>query len=153
MKIHKVTEAVAWVTQTSGRTQVEASFKFGVSQGAISNKRREEEFAKINCEKIPDKVKMARAYLDANPLGTWRGVAIHCGTDEPGAKQLCIVVMANMAREIYPLQNVAHRVDTTSAQQQGVERGRQLAKQECAQLARLVGGEHGESIAQAIEAL
>jgi hypothetical protein len=138
MKIHKTCEAVAWMRNNPKATQKEAAEHFGITQAAVSARYTMESMARHACIGRDMDISAAKQYLTSDPHGTWRGVATQCGIGEELARQVCVVAMSEAAGEKYAV--VA-------------ESERTKALREAASMARLIGGEAGEQIAQAIESL
>jgi S1-C subfamily serine protease len=156
-KISRSTEAIAWMTAKLGRTQLDASAKFGISQGAISSTKAREDHAILFCEKFPDLVDRVLKVLDVNPQQAPRGVAYKLGVPEPDARLVLLGLNIRAVRSEAQFRESAANMDANDDIKVGARHGYDCGRRDglaaAAKIAEMVGGEYGAAIAAAIRSV
>jgi hypothetical protein len=145
--------AVAWAYGKPGRTQVMAADKFGLSQSAISTEKSKQERAIDYCKENGSKVERVGQFLINHPDAIDAGwVAKHTNMDTQDAARILYAFKVNDMR-VEAGVNAQHTV--IDPLQTAIDRkvGALDMRAKCARLMRAIAGEHGEAMAQAIEAL
>jgi len=161
-KLSASSRASAWLAADKTRTQSDAARKFGITQGAISSTKAREDHAIATCIEMPELVAKVSEILHKNPLQTHKGIATFTGCDEGTARIILLGIQAQKARaDVMYDDSGANMGDVTDDMAAGsrygydcgFEHGVKKRTEDAAQLMRMIGGEHGEAMAQAIEAL
>lgn len=150
------TDAIAWMMARRGRTQTDASDKFGISQGAISSTKSREDRAILLCERIPEVTEKAYQILKDDPTRTARSVAYKLGLSDVDARALVLGIHAKTVRETAVfresdanMSDVPPGLEAASrfGYDAGKREGRLNALEDAAFVAEAVGGEYGAAIA------
>lgn len=160
-KISRSTEAIAWMLAKRGRTQLDASAKFGISQGAVSSTKAREDHAILVCEKSPAMVEKVYRVLDENPEQTYRGVAYKLGIEETEARSIMLGLRVKRIRDEVRFRESDANMDVNEetatglrySYATGLTDGARNMRETCAKMAEVVGGEHGAAIAVAIRSV
>ena len=158
MKISQSSKAVAWLLALPGRSQIEAADRFNLTQGSISSTMANEKAAVAKFQALPFSTQVqVREYLKGNPTRTHRGVGNMLNIDHHLAKMYTKAVFALDAREEERYAASGAKMDdvteeTSASSRYGYACGYNQAVQDCAAIARVVGGPYAEQLAIAIEA-
>jgi hypothetical protein len=152
------TQAIAWMLAKRGRTQNDASDKFGISQGAISCTKSREDNAILLCERMPDVAKAAHEILKDDPTRTARAVSYKLGLPDAEARKIVLGLHAKAAREdAFYKEAGADMKDAPdgmdAASRFGFARGRESMREDAAVVVESIGGEYGAIVAAAIRGL
>lgn len=138
-KLTKAFNAACWLYAVDGRTQVDAATLHRVTQGAVSNEAKMHRLIWAYCEAHPSLVEAVQRERDCNGVMSLSIISKRYNISVDDVSRIITGLRIAETRNAYRAEAPVDPVQAMRAR--------------CATMARMIGGDAGESLAQAIESL